>query len=495
MLSRQLQSTQKLFSAEQVRTLDRRAIETGSLDGYDLMQTAAAAVARLLRFRWPAARQIAVLCGPGNNGGDGLVIARLLQAQGLSVRTGLACEGGKLQGDARSAYDHFIASGSTLEPLPQCIEKNTDVIVDALFGSGLCRELTGDIAALVKSVNQSSKPVLAVDVPSGICSDTGAVLGCAINADATVTFIGRKRGLFTAAGPDYCGKLFYDDLGVSAGVINSESPSAISVSKQSAFPGLTQRPANYHKGLCGHVLVVGGNRGYAGAAQLAGHACLRTGSGRVTVACHPDSVPALYPVPELMTHPLESASDLPDLISRCDVIAVGPGMGQNAWAREMLDGLLDCGVPMVLDADALNLVSTMVGLQLPEGSIITPHPAEAARLLGCDAAEVQRDRFTAARTLFETYGAVSLLKGNGTLVHTEQGVTVINSGNPGMATAGMGDVLTGVIASVLGQGEAAGDAAVLGGLLHAQAGDRAAARNGIGLTAGDVIAAIAELLA
>jgi hydroxyethylthiazole kinase-like uncharacterized protein yjeF len=483
-----------LYTAAQVRALDRYAIEQCQLGGYELMQRAASAIVKLLRFRWPRARRVAVICGSGNNGGDGLVVSRLLLSVGLSVKTGLHGSGEALKNESRHAFEDFIDAGGELHPVDACIDEGTEIVIDALFGSGLSRPIEGRAAAIIATMNRSQANIIAVDVPSGLCSTTGAVLGTAVRASATLTFIAGKCGLLTADGPDFTGSLFFDNLGVPDEVYHSTVPSARCISSLQQIEPFCARSKATHKGQCGSVLLVGGNVGYGGAIRLSARACLRTGAGRVTVICHPKNGDVDTVTPEVMVKTTTSQETLQPEIEACDVIAIGPGLGTDDWARGLLGTVLRSGKPLVLDADALNLLNEF-SVAVPKNSVLTPHPQEAGRLLSIDTKEIQSDRFAAVANLAHKYSATALLKGNGTLVCGGGKTTLIAAGNPDMATAGMGDALTGFVASFIGQGMPAKQAAVAAATLHAQAGDMASGKFGRGLIASDVIEFAAKLLA
>jgi ADP-dependent NAD(P)H-hydrate dehydratase / NAD(P)H-hydrate epimerase len=480
---------EKLYTGAQVRELDRRAIQDHGIPGYTLMERAGQAAFNGLRMRWPHARRIGVLCGPGNNGGDGYVIARLAHTSGIHVWLVEAGNPDSLQGDAARA-EWAAAGGSAVSAGVSWPE--ADVLVDALLGTGLDRAVGGPMAGLIDAVNATGLPVLAVDIPSGLHADTGAVMGCAVHAALTVTFIGLKTGLFTGAGPDCCGRVVFEALEVPAGVYDGITPAAERL--DSAYVGrLMPRPRGAHKGSFGHVLVVGGDQGMPGAARLAGEAAARTGAGLVSVATHPDHAP-LLPLtrPELMVHAATGPADLAPLLARATVAAVGPGLGRGHWGRGLLGRLLECGLPMVLDADALNLLAAEPLRR--DDWVLTPHPGEAARLLGCDSAAVQADRPGAAARIVGRFGGVCVLKGAGTLVHDGELLSVCTGGNPGMASGGMGDVLTGIIAALMAQGFDPGEAARLGVCAHAEAADRAARAGERGLLASDVIASLREVV-
>jgi NAD(P)H-hydrate epimerase len=484
-----------LYRAEQVRALDRAAIDDFGIPGAELMARAGAAAYRLLRERWPGARHLTVLCGGGNNGGDGYEVARLAAAEGLNVEVLTLADPARLNGEARAMADAFRAAGGSIQPF-HALPRRTDLIVDAMLGTGLDREVQGNWAKAIASANAHLAPKLAIDIPSGLHADTGRALGVAIEAEATISFMGLKQGLFTGEGPSYCGRVTFSALGVPAVVWSREVLSArrIDWSKQAEF--LKPRRRSAHKGDFGTVLVVGGAPGTAGAARLAGEAALRAGAGLVYVVSHPDHATLLgLGRPELMCHAVADPAGLDPLLARADVVALGPGLGQGDWGRALYARVLASDRPLVVDADALNLLA--MAPQTRPRWVITPHPGEAGRLLGCPTAAVEADRFAAVRRLQGRFGGVAVLKGAGTLVygasHRPPGVS--SAGNPGMASGGMGDALTGVIAALIAQGLSLEEAAAAGVCLHAAAGDLAASRGGErGLLASDLIAALRPVL-
>lgn len=474
-----------LYSASQVRDLDRRAIHDLGIPGHELMSRAGRATLDALCALWPTARSIAVLCGPGNNGGDGYVVARLARALGLRVTVVALGDPGALAGDARRAYDEFVAGGGRCEAWSaEALE--SDVVVDALFGTGLARALDGAAASMIAAVNASGRPVVAVDVPSGLHADTGAVLGDAVHAELTVTFIGRKIGLYVGEGLDHVGRVLLDDLAVPPETYDGAIPVARLIGETTVAPALPRRARTSHKGAHGHVLVVGGGPGMPGAARLAGEAALRAGAGLVTLAVHPESTGVVATRPELMCVAARAARDIERALGRATIVAVGPGLGQGEWATELFGAVLASGLPLVVDADALNLLASTP--RKSEHWVITPHPGEAARLLGIAGAVVQADRLAAARALQERYGGTAVLKGAGTVVHPPGGPPwICDRGNPGMAAGGMGDVLTGVIAGIAAQCGDLALAARAGVFVHAQAGDLAARAGERGMLASDVL--------
>lgn len=477
-----------LYRAEQVRGFDRCAIEDHGIPGEVLMERAGAAALRLLRERWPEAADITLLCGVGNNGGDGYVVARLALAAGMAVRVLQLGDPRKVRGDALTMLRRCRGAG--VEPLPfQGLPRRTDVIVDAVLGTGLEREVSGAWAEALAAVNRHPAPVLAIDIPSGLHSDTGRVLGAAVEADATISFIGLKQGLFTGRGADCRGEVRFDALGVPAAIYSREPVSARRIDWRQQTTLLQPRRRSAHKGDFGHVLVLGGAPGYAGAALMAAEAALRCGAGLVSLATHPRHADLMSPVrPELMCRGVDSAADLQPLLERATVVAVGPGLGRSDWARALLERVLECGPPLVVDADALNLLAGTGRRR--DNWVLTPHPGEAGRLLGVATAEIQRDRFAAVRRLLRAYGGTLVLKGAGTLVQGFSGrpPAVCSDGNPGMAGGGMGDLLSGLVAGCIAHGLEPEDAACMAVCLHGAAGDAAAAAGGErGLLATDLL--------
>ncbi|MEN8106404.1 MAG: NAD(P)H-hydrate dehydratase [Pseudomonadota bacterium] len=486
--------TYPLYTAAQVRELDRCAIEQAGIPGYSLMSRAGKTVREWLRNCWPQAHSLLVLCGTGNNGGDGYVIARLALEAGDAVQLMQLGDAESITGDALMAREAWLAAGGKVEAFVAEIPGHVELIIDAMLGTGLERPLADDWLTAVQLLNDSGKPVVAVDIPSGLHADTGRVQGAAVHADMTVTFIGRKQGLYTGEGPAVSGKVVFDDLQVPAPVYQSMLVLAELVTGVSSLPSVLQRSRTAHKGDHGHVLIIGGEAGMSGAAQLAGLAALRCGAGLVSIAtrsAHAALISAACP--ELMCHGIDDARELKPLLSRATVVAIGPGLGRSAWSQQLLAMVLQAKLPLIVDADALNLLA--LDPISRENWIITPHPGEAARLLAQSVTDIQHDRFASVRALVDRYGGSVVLKGAGSLVCTaDRPIAVCTAGNPGMATAGMGDVLSGVIAALVAQRLALPDAARLAVCVHGQAGDRAAAGGERGLLARDVIAELRQVM-
>lgn len=480
-----------LYSAAQVRELDARLIAAGT-PGFELMSRAAHAIWRALRRRWPDIAEVTVLAGCGNNAGDGYLLAALALRGGWRVRMLAVGDPLQLQGDAALARDEALAAGVVITPWTEQASL-AGVVVDALLGTGLSGAVREPYAQAIRQLNTSGLPVLAVDIPSGLSADSGQVLGVAVRAELTVTLIGLKLGLFTGVAADFIGELLFDDLQADAHCVAGQAFSAQRLAATNV-PQLPERSRTLHKGQLGHVLVVGGDRGLAGAALLSAQSALRGGAGMVSLATRAEHLAAAQArLPEVMSAAIASANQLLALGARASVWVVGPGLGRHAWGRSLLSAAAISDAPQVWDADALNLLAFGT-VQMPLGGVITPHPGEAGRLLGISTAQVQVDRPTAARALAKRYGVVCVLKGAGSLIADPEGQLLLcDRGHPVMAGAGLGDVLAGLIAALMAQGLTAMAAASLGVWLHARAGERLA-EHGVGLAASDLCAAIRELL-
>ncbi len=473
-----------LYRAEQVRAMDRYAIDQVGIAGQVLMERAGQAAWDLLIDKWPQATKIAVFCGPGNNGGDGYVVARLAKEAGLTVHLYSKVTEKALQGDAKTVAEQWLEAGGEIKVWNIKEVESVDVVVDGLFGTGLDRSVEGEMAALIDDINRLNVPILALDIASGLHADSGASLGSTVCAAATISFIGLKQGLFTGEGIAQSGEVYYDALSVPAAVLASQACSSKCFSPSA--PYLPKRKKTAHKGAFGHLLVVGGECGFSGAIQMAATAALRSGAGLVTVATRKEHAALLNLTrPELMVQGVEKPSGLLPLLRKASVVAVGPGLGQSRWAQWLLASAMDCSVPLVVDADALNLIAKEPIKK--DHWVLTPHPGEAARLLGVTIEKVESDRFSAIKALQDKYGGTIVLKGAGTLVFDGKELTVNQSGNPGMASGGMGDVLTGVIAALLAQGLSLSESARLGVWLHGKAGDSAAENGERGLLASDLM--------
>lgn len=483
-----------IYSVAGVRQVDRAAIEGLGVPGYALMTSAAMeALDEAFRF-FPRAKRWQVICGGGNNAGDGYVLARLAAQQGIAVSVIALTPPGELQGDAATAHAEYLADGGALGTWQGAPDPHAELIVDALLGSGLRRDVEGRFAAAIDAINAHAAPVLAIDIPSGLDGDSGAIRGTAVRADLTVTFVGLKAGLFLNDGPDCVGELRFSDLLIPHKCYNDAEVRLRRVDFRGFGKALPPRKRSAHKGDFGHLLLVGGGPGMPGAIRLAGEAALRCGAGRVSVATHPSHCAAITAGrAELMCHAIEDPSELTPLLETADTLGLGPGLGTAAWGRALFQKAVRADLPTVLDADALNLLAASPLKR--EDWILTPHPGEAGRLLGVSAAGIQADRIGAIAELKKKYGGTIVLKGAGSLVSSEQGPAwICTGGNPGMASPGMGDVLTGVVAALLAQGLSPEAAAAFGVEIHARAGDQAARAGQRGLIASDLLQELRSLV-
>jgi hydroxyethylthiazole kinase-like uncharacterized protein yjeF len=484
----------EIYSVATVREIDRTAIEDEGIPGYTLMTRAGAAAVRAAREQFPDATRWQVVCGAGNNAGDGYVVARLAAQEGIVVSVLAVVDPESLTGDAATAYGDFAAEGGVVMPWEGALDEEAGLIVDALLGSGLERDVTGEFGRAVSAINDHPAHVLALDIPTGVHGDTGQVMGAAVEADLTVTFVGLKAGLFAGEGAELCGVIVFDGLDVPEHCRPHGEAMSRRISSRVLRRCLKRRSRNAHKGDFGHVLIVGGGEGMPGAVRLAGEAALRTGAGLVSIATHPSHATVIVGSrPELMSHGIADADSLAPLLERATAIAFGPGLGTSEWARALYGVVSELELPAVWDADALNLLAETPAKN--ERRIITPHPGEAGRLLGEPTAEVQGDRRAALQALQEKYGGVAVLKGANTLVTSKKKVPwLCTSGNPGMASPGMGDVLTGIVAALLAQGLGKEASAVVGVEAHARAGDLAARAGERGTIASDLVAELRNVV-
>ena len=487
---------QALYTSAQSRELDRIAIEEFGVPGIRLMHRAGRTAFERLRSRWPG-MPLVIFCGSGNNGGDGYVVAALAHDRGIPVTLYQLGDPSKTKGDAARARTAALTAGVRVVPFPAAVDFDGAVVVDALLGTGLAGDVRGDYIRAIESINGSGRPVLAIDIPSGLCSDTGRRLGIAVRASETVTFIGVKQGLLTGDALDHCGELHFAGLEVPEEVYRRVEPASRRLCLEAERDRLPEISRTAHKGSFGHALVVGGNLGMAGAAIMAAEAAARSGAGLVSAATRTPNLPGFNARrPEIMAHGVEARGDLAGLLDRASAVAVGPGLGQGAWAEQLLQRVTETDLPLVLDADALNLLAQgRAARDLARGDwILTPHPGEAARLLDTDTGAVQADRFAAAREIQSRYGGVVVLKGAGSLIAEDDRIAVCPYGNPGMASGGMGDVLSGVLVALLAQGLSPGDAARLGVCLHSAAADRAAEGGMRGMLATDLLRPLRQLV-
>jgi ADP-dependent NAD(P)H-hydrate dehydratase / NAD(P)H-hydrate epimerase len=504
-----------LLDSKESRELDRLSREKYGIDSYALMTQAGEAVARALvaHYRDAVRAGVTVVAGRGNNGGDGFVAARKLKQDGIAVRVVLLAQVADLKGDAARARDEFkAAGGAIIEAADEAaavaaLAARPGAFIGAIFGTGLNAEVKGSARRAIEIVNSLNVPVIAVDIASGVSADTGAVMGIAMRASLTVTFGYAKYGHVSYPGADYCGALEVADIGFAPGAIDEIAPRGRFIEAADVRHLIRPRPLNSHKGNYGHVMVIAGGVGKSGAALLTSRGALRMGAGLVTAAV-PHSVQPIVAAgrDELMTEPVadrdghfdgaHAPAVLRPLISGKDALVVGPGIGLSADTRRIIEWLIDEGAsvhrPLLIDADGLNALAALgcEAARTAKGAVVlTPHPGEAARLLGASTAQINADRIAAARRLAERASAHVLLKGARSVIAAPNGTVYVNSsGNPGMATPGMGDALSGMLGALLGQGMAPLDALALGTFLHGFAADRIAARRGrVGYLTGDVI--------
>ena len=473
-----------LYRAEQVRELERLAISLQNITSFELMTRAGIAVFATMKQQCPDMQAIAVFCGSGNNAGDGYVVARQAKLAGLKVRVYSLIDPESLSGDALLAYKHYQEAQGEIILFQSKPVIAADVIVDALFGIGLSRPITGFYELAIQLINSTAAKIIAIDIPSGIHADTGCILGCAVKADCTVSFVALKQGLFTGQAVDYSGDIIFESLTLPETVFLEIKPAAVRVMKALIPP----RDRYSHKGRYGHVLIIGGDHGYTGAARLAGEAALRIGAGLVSIATRAEHAVLMnLSRPELMCHGVESSEQLAGLLEKASVVVIGPGLGQSDWAKKLFNKTLSAGKkPLIIDADGLNLLAKSPNTN--PNWILTPHPGEAARLLTCSTAEIEQDRFASVAALQRQYDGIVLLKGAGTLIASADECAISTTGNPGMASGGMGDVLAGVIAGMCAQGLSLKEAAQQGAYHHGLAADKAVKNKGErGLLASDLM--------
>ncbi len=486
-----MSGTWPLYSTQAARALDQRATRALGGDAYVLMQRAGQVAWQHVLQYWPEAQHIVVVCGPGSNGGDGYVLARHAHRAGRSVEVVHVRSHVPGNPIAQRACTEYVAAGGRVA-LFDAVLPHADLVVDALFGIGLSRAPESEARALIEAINTQAAPVFALDVPSGVDADRGSAPGAAVLATRTLQFIVRHVGLHTGDALEYTGQLALEELDLPGESFEGVPADASLLDHDALVPWLLPRRRNTHKGESGHVLCIGGDEGSGGAIALCAEAALRAGAGLVSVATRPAHVPALLARrPEAMVRAVESSDDLAPLVARARVVAVGPGLGQGEWGQALFHHALRSGLPLVVDADALNLLPAAA--HPLQDAVLTPHPGEAARLLACNAADIQRDRVGAARAIAQRYAAVVVLKGAGTVVASGQATRIVAAGNPGMAVGGMGDLLTGIIASLRAQGLSAFDAASAGALLHGLAGDAAAWDGERGLLPSDLLPHVRRL--
>lgn len=475
-----------IYSTAQVRAIEEWVFASG-VASQSLMAQAGAVAFAELQAAWPHARRLAIFCGSGNNGGDGYVIARLAQQAGYQVEVFYSSLPKTV--DAGFMMQQAQTAGINIQPwAPQTIE--ADVLVDALLGIGLNAPVSGVLADMINAINDCAAPVLAVDVPSGINADTGALCGVAVNAQLTVCFIAYKPGLLTGDGASCTGRLVLHALDVAPEFYPATAIAEVMERNALQFP---RRARNCHKGDFGHVLVIGGDEGMGGAVMMAAEAALRCGAGKVSVATHPQHVAALLTrCPEVMVRGISHASQLAPMLEAATVVVIGMGLGRQAWGQRLWLAVRDTDKPLLVDADGLYWLAQEPNIKA--NRVLTPHAGEAARLLALANHEIQHDRWSAVQRLVATYGGVVLLKGAGSLVADSRQIKLCPFGNPGMATAGMGDTLAGIMGGLIAQFGLDLPVVSKAVLAHALAGDMAAEKGERGLLATDLLEPLRSLL-
>ncbi|MCS5451070.1 bifunctional ADP-dependent NAD(P)H-hydrate dehydratase/NAD(P)H-hydrate epimerase [Enterobacter huaxiensis] len=481
-----------IWHADDLRRAEKEAADSLGVTLYELMQRAGEAAFNVARAAYPNASHWLILCGHGNNGGDGYVVARLAVAAGIRV-TLLALESDKpLPEEAAAARDAWLNAGGVIHASDIVWPDDIDVIVDGLLGTGLRSAPRENIAALIERANAHIAPVVALDIPSGLVAQTGTTPGAVIHASHTVTFIALKPGLLTGKARDVVGVLHHNALGLESWLAGQETPvSRWDASQLSGW--LPPRRPTSHKGDHGRLVIVGGDHGTAGAIRMTGEAALRCGAGLVRVLTRPENTaPIITARPELMVNEL-TLQTLEESLEWADVVVIGPGLGQQSWGKQALQKVENFRKPMLWDADALNLLA--INPDTRHNRILTPHPGEAARLLNCSVAEIESDRLLSAQRLVKRYGGVVVLKGAGTVIASENALGIIDAGNAGMASGGMGDVLSGIIGALLGQKLPLYDAACAGCVAHGAAADRLAALYGTrGMLATDLFGTLRRVV-
>lgn len=483
-----------LYRCDQIKACEQDALNLYHLDQTELMSQAGTEAFFFVHRLYPQVRHLAVFCGAGNNAGDGYILARLAHEHGISVTVYQCRALEDLPFAARTAALLAVAAGVDCYSADEPLDMEAELIIDALLGTGLKGHVRGVIATAINQINSSGLPVVSLDVPSGLNADTGEVANFCVKATTTLTFIALKTGMYTLDGPDYCGDIQCKNLQLDACIAKLKPHACILGNATLPLP-LPQRKKNSHKGDYGRVLIIGGGPNMPGAVCLAAKAAMRSGAGAVTIAIWPAHEMSILPlIPEAMIWGVKTADELKPLLARATVCIIGPGLGECDWARALFLAAITSQLPMVIDASALRLLAEHP--QTDDNWILTPHPGEAASLLSCSGAEVQMDRYQSAASIQQQYGGVVVLKGAGTIIHTaEKNTFICPIGNPGMASAGMGDVLSGIIGGLCAQGLPLSEAAKLGVWAHAAAGDKAAISvGGSGLLASDLLDILPRIL-
>lgn len=484
-----------LYTVQEVKDGEQRVAEELEIQMFDLMERAGNAVFEHIQRVYPHSHKIDVYCGSGNNGGDGYVVARLAKQEGYSVTLFQLGSVAKPDSDAAKAVQLWLEIGGEINEFEKDSLIQSDLIVDALLGTGFSGELRKEYSEVITTINNADVDTLSIDVPSGLNANTGQISNVCVEAKYTISFIGQKRGLYTGQAAQYTGEVVFAGLGVSEAFYKINHSNCKIITRADIAQILKPRSKTMHKGQNGRVACLGGDRGMFGAIRLTSESCARVGAGLTRVVTQPENVSALVSArPEIMVFDWRgNSNEINDHLEWCDVIAIGPGLGQTSWGRSLVGYSRTVEKPVVYDADALTLLAKTPDFN--RRRVITPHPGEAARLLHCTIEEVESDRFASVKRLQRKYGGVVVLKGAGTLVYDGTSYWVCNAGNPGMATGGMGDVLTGIIAGLISQGLSLEEASCVGVWIHSTAADLSAQQEGErGLLASDLFPYIRKLV-
>ncbi|KPV96609.1 Bifunctional NAD(P)H-hydrate repair enzyme Nnr [Pseudoalteromonas sp. P1-9] len=478
------------YSAQQVKDNEAIVASQHNVEMYALMQQAAASVFQLLMLKYGNCDKVQVIAGGGNNGGDGYWVANYALQHELDVTVFSVKDVNQLAGDAKRAYLDYIKQGGKVV---DSLDTSADVYIDALLGIGFCGELSSEYSDVINHINQQHKPIIAVDLPSGLNATTGEVAKACINANYTVSFISLKQGLLSGNAKQHVGNLYFAGLGLADAFIEYVKPLSKLVNYDALKASLPVRHINSYKQQLGHVLLIGGDKPMPGAIRIAAESCLRAGAGLVSVATHPENraivVQGRY---ELMVHAVDHATELEPLIEKADVCVIGPGLGLSNWSKTVWQAIEKVNKPIIIDADGLNLLAQKP-INLAH-MIITPHSGEASRLLGIPSSEIELNRFDSVSKLAKQYNAIALLKGVGSLVANSHHTVINTSGRASMASAGMGDCLSGIIAGLIAQGMPNFEAVQLAVNIHGRAAEIAEQQGKRGMLVSDLYPLIRKLV-
>lgn len=492
-------TTEPLYIADAVKQIEKRATEIGSYPLYDLMLRAGQNAWNVLRAKRPEIKRLLVIAGAGNNAGDGFILACHAQQAGVPVAIMTIKAEPVYKGDALLAYNKAKEAGIELTHFNNDQLKQADVVVDAILGTGFSGDLRPEYCSAIEAINcwrtEQKGWVFSLDIPSGLDADTGVIKPIAVRSDHCISFINLKPGMVTGKAREFCESWELDDLQISNQSRDGILPTAWIDDAKHLIHSMPGRRRTSHKGDFGHLLLIGGDYGFGGAILMSAQAAGRVGVGRLTILTRDSHVaPILTQFPEAMIRSIEQAEDpmLDDILKSVDAVVIGPGLGTGDWGQHLMLRLIEADCPILVDADGLN---NLVGKNLNRSNwVVTPHPGEASRLLGTSVKNVEANRYESAQNIHDKLNATVVLKGAGTIIVSEGQSTVCDRGNPGMATAGMGDILSGIIGSLMAQGFALSEAARIGVALHAVAGDIAAEKGEKGLLATDLLSPLRQLV-